>query len=222
MVRELITRPVDRELRLRMSYEEYLEQIDESAHAEWVDGEVTVFMPPERTHQRIVKFLVLLLDDFIEEFELGEMLPAPFEMKLRAGRSYREPDLLFVRTEHLERMDEKRLVGPADLAIEIVSEESIERDRREKRQEYEAAGIPEYWVIDPLGEEISVTMLALNAGGVYEAIEPDSGGRLHSRVLPGFWIEPAWFAAFPFPRRAALLHEMAPARFPAPPPREER
>lgn len=216
MVRTTIARPETGELRLRMSYEEYLEQIDESAHAEWVDGEVTVFMPPERIHQRIVRLLVRLLDAYIEEFDLGEMLTAPFEMKLRAGRSYREPDLFFVRTEHLDRLDAKQLVGPADLVVEIVSEESVDRDLREKRLEYEAAGIAEYWLIDPRGELPSLTMLALGAGGTYESITPDAACRLHSRVLPGFWIDPNWLAAYPFPKAQSLLHEIAPDRFPAP------
>ena len=48
-------------------------------------------------------------------------------------------------TEHLDRLTDSHLSGPADLAVEIVSPDSLGRDRGDKFAEYGAAGIPEYW-----------------------------------------------------------------------------
>ena len=56
---------------LRMSYEEYLAWADEDVHAEWVNGEVIVQMPPKEPHQRVVAFLMSLMTMFIGGFQLS-------------------------------------------------------------------------------------------------------------------------------------------------------
>ena len=56
-------------------------------------------------------------------------------------------------TEHLDRLTDSHLSGPADLVVEIVSPDSLGRDRGDKFAEYEAASIPEYWLIDPVRQQ---------------------------------------------------------------------
>ncbi|HSF30299.1 MAG TPA: Uma2 family endonuclease, partial [Candidatus Tectomicrobia bacterium] len=89
------TAPTTQAQRLRMSYEEFLAWADEDVHAEWVDGEVIVQLPPKEPHQRVVAFLLSLMTLFIELFKLGRLLPAPFEMRAVADGPAREPDLIF-------------------------------------------------------------------------------------------------------------------------------
>src|SRR4051794_27975656 len=144
-----ITMLPDREQVFRMSYEEFVAQIDEGAHAEWINGEAIVFMPPKERHQALANFLEVLLTFFVNFFELGIVRDAPYEMRTNPDGSAREPDLLFIAREHLDRVTENGLAGPADLVVEIISEESFKRDRDDKFYEYEAAGIPEYWLFDP-------------------------------------------------------------------------
>jgi Uma2 family endonuclease len=202
--------------KLRMSYEEYERTVGLTAHSEWVDGEVTVFMSPIPRHARIVRYLILLLGYFSELRQAGEVFAAPLEMKLRAGRSYREPDLLFVLTENLGRIDNRRLNGPADLAIEVLSADDPDRDLVEKYKEYEAAGIPEYWIVDGRdGREgrSGVQFFALGLDGRYVEIAPDADGRLRSRILDGFWLDPAWLAADPLPSVVDCLRQIAPDAF---------
>src|SRR5215204_682986 len=112
------------EQRLTMTYDEYLAWADEDTHAEWVDGEVIVFMPPVIRHQRLVVFLTTLLELYSRMRDLGEVLVAPTEMRLAMVRSAREPDILFVSHEHRDRVAERRIDGPADLVIEVVSDDS--------------------------------------------------------------------------------------------------
>ena len=99
--------------------------------------------PASRQHQEIVKFLTRLLDAYVSSCELGELLFAPFQVKLGPNLPGREPDLLFVAREHLDRLKETYLDRSADLLVEIVSPESQERDRGAKFYEYEAAGVGE-------------------------------------------------------------------------------
>jgi Uma2 family endonuclease len=182
-----------------MSYEEFLAEIDEDQHAEWVNGEAIIFMPPETRHQRIVKFLLVLLDLFVEHFNLGEVLQAPFEMKASPEGSGREPDLLFVAREHQNRLTDKKLVGPADLIIEVISPESVYRDRSDKFDEYEAAGVLEYWLVDARSGKENASFWVLDAAGRYRAVPIDEDGVYYSTVIPEFWFNVNWLWQDPRP-----------------------
>jgi Uma2 family endonuclease len=185
--------------RLRMSYEEYLAWADEDVHAEWVNGEVIVHMPPKKRHQELATFLTSLLLFFTRLFRLGTLLAAPFEMRAIPGGPAREPDLLFIAQNHLGRLTEHRLSGPADIVIEIVSDDSVARDRAEKFYEYQAAGIPEYWLLDPRPGCERTDFYVLDEYGRYRAMPLDAEGRYHSTVLPGFWLREAWVVAAELP-----------------------
>jgi Uma2 family endonuclease len=185
--------------RLRMSYEEYLAWADEDVHAEWVNGEVIVHMPPKKRHQEIATFLTSLLLFFTRLLRLGTLLAAPFEMRAIPDGPAREPDLLFVAQDHLDRLTENRLSGPADVVVEIVSDDSVARDRAEKFYEYQAAGIPEYWLIDPRPGRERTDFYVLDEHGRYRAVPLDAEGRYHSTMLPGFWLREAWVVAAELP-----------------------
>jgi Uma2 family endonuclease len=192
-----------------MTYEEFLE-LPDGLHAEWVDGEAYVFMPTAEEHQEAIGLLYLLLRAFVRSFDLGRVLFAPFQMVAIPGRSYREPDVLFIAKAHLDRLTRTRLMGPADLVIEVVSDDSTTRDRQDKRREYEQIGVREYWIFDPRPGHHQAEFFGLTDSGAYEAIELDEAGRIHSRVLPGFWFRPEWFWQDPLPDPDELLVEIAP------------
>ncbi len=175
-----------------MTYEEFLAWADEDVHAEWVDGEVIIHMPPKDIHQNIVGFLYTLLRLFVDFFSLGAVRTAPFEMKLSPYGPAREPDILFVAREHLERLTEDRLAGPADLVVEVISEDSVTRDRVKKYYEYQAAGVREYWLIDPRPGEEQVDFWVRDEDGKYRAVAIGDDGIYRSAVLSGFWLRVDW------------------------------
>jgi Uma2 family endonuclease len=193
---------------LTMTYEEFLEWADEDVHAEWVDGEVIQFMPPDEHHQDISVLLSFLFKYLVDIHDLGKIWTAPFEMKLSQSRSSREPDLLFVATENLGRLDGKRVQGPADLVVEIVSPESVSRDRLTKFREYAAVGVKEYWIVDPRSASTPIRIFELTDDRSYRLIEADESGRLHSRVMAGMWLRPEWLTQDPLPRAPDLIHEI--------------
>lgn len=172
----------------RISYEEFLAEADEDTRAEWVDGTIIPYSPASRTHQEIARFLTALLSTYVEAHGLGVVLPAPFQMKL--SRSGREPDLLFVAHDHLHRLHPTHLEGPADLVVEIVSPESAPRDRGEKFYEYQEAGIPEYWLIDPQSQWAE--FYRLEFPGRYRLITEGSSGEYLSQALPGLRLRIEW------------------------------
>jgi Uma2 family endonuclease len=105
-------------------------------------------------------------------------------MRLAEGLPVREPDVMVVLNAHQDRVRPNYLDGAADVVMEIVSPESSRRDRGDKLSEYEAAAIPEYWLIDPLRTEAVV--YALGDDGRYHPVPIRPDGRIESRLLPGF------------------------------------
>lgn len=188
----------------RMSYEEFLAWADEDTLAEWVNGEVVMTSPASNRHQDISGFLESMLRSFIQVHNLGVVRSAPFQMKLEHGR---EPDLLFVAREHQSRLQETYLDGPADLVVEIVSPESVGRDRGEKFYEYEQGGVPEYWLVDPLRRRFEA--YGLDERGLYHPVFSGTEGRYDSQVLPGFWLRAEWLWQEPLPHPLRVLGEIA-------------
>jgi len=202
---EVLLAPVElRKMTRRLvTYEEFLAWADEDTLAEWVDGEVVMYSPASDRHQDISGFLESVLRSFVEVRQLGIVRSAPFQMKLEHGR---EPDLLFVAKTNLGRLKETYLDGPADLAVEIVSPESVGRDRGVKFYEYEQAGIPEYWLIDPQTERAE--FYQLTAANQYRLVQPDAEGIYRSAVLPDFWPRVEWLWQEPLPSPIRTLAEI--------------
>ncbi len=167
----------------RISYEAFLERYN-GQHAEWIDGNVMITPPVSSTHARLTAYLLVLLSGYASLKEQGEVFITPFNMKLAEQKRGREPDLMFVSAAHADRVKANFLEGPADLAIEIVSPESDQRDRIRKFGEYQAGGVTEYWIIDPAYHE--ALFYRLGDDQKYHRIAPDASGDFHCAVLSGF------------------------------------
>lgn len=175
---------------LRMTYEEY--QIwSGDRRAEWKDGEVIIFTTAKKYHQRVVQFLFVLIDTFARLLDLGEVGTGPAEVRLWPGGPSREPDIFFVRKDQLGRWTEDRLEGGPDLVVEVISNDSVGRDRGDKYYEYEEAGVAEYWIVDPRPGKKRAEFHRLDEHGRYQ-IAPPEAGLFHSHVLPGFVLPVAW------------------------------
>ncbi len=162
--------------------EDYL-SLDIGQLVEFTDG-VLEFLPmPKMSHARISRFVSDLLRAYVISRALGEVLWAPCPIRVGPGK-LREPDVLYLSKRKIPRED----VPPdgADLVVEVVSEgsQSRQRDFETKREEYAEAGIPEYWIVDPASE--TITVLTLDAGQYKLHGEFRSGGTATSVLLPGF------------------------------------
>ncbi|NCC33258.1 MAG: Uma2 family endonuclease, partial [Chloroflexia bacterium] len=162
--------------------EQYLRLSDHTRHLiEFTDGMIEVLPMPTDKHQ----VMLLLLYDW---FRLwvdrlgGKVLVAPLRLQIRPGK-HREPDILLVRDAHDPRRQNRYWLG-ADLVVEIVSPDDPERDTVVKVVDYAEAGIAEYWLVDPVAEQITVLTLeglAYAAHGRFAR-----GEQATSLILPGF------------------------------------
>ena len=167
----------------KISFEAYLRMYD-GEHAEWIDGEVVVYMSSSTAHQKLVGWLYVLIFMYLSQRPIGTVLHAPYAMKISKAPHGREPDILFVSNAHQKRIKANYLDGPPDLVVEVVSPESIEHDYKTKFSEYEKGGIPEYLLIDPL--EQKAFLYRLGADKRYQLVAPDANGDLLSEMIPGF------------------------------------
>jgi Uma2 family endonuclease len=175
----------------RMAEEEFIAwALATGAAAEWVDGEVVMMSPASREHSSLKVWLLTVLQFYCEERQVGTVLE-DMMLRLSRRRRVRIPDIFFVAAAREHIIDHAVLREPPDMAIEIVSPDSVSRDWREKYEEYEEFGIREYWVIDPNSQSFDV--YALDAADKYARLAlPEGKG--HSTVIPGFWIRPEWLA----------------------------
>ena len=148
---------------------------------EFTDGYIEVLPMPTRTHQVILAYLYRSFFTFVQAIG-GIVLFAPLRVQVRLGK-YREPDLLLLRDTHDPRNQEAFWLG-ADLVLEIVSPDDPERDTKEKRADYAEARIPEYWIVNPLDETITVLTLAGEAYAEHGKFR--RGEQAPSVVLAGF------------------------------------
>ncbi len=150
---------------------------------EFLDG-VLEFLPmPKFSHQDLVAYLFERLNTFIGPRSPREVYFAPVWVRT-VGKSIREPDVAYIRPSRIP--DRKKPSDGADLVMEVVSGSAKDRNRdyKEKREEYAAAGIPEYWIVDP--ETKTVTVLKLVDSKYTVHGEYKSGSIAISAVLPGF------------------------------------
>jgi Uma2 family endonuclease len=144
-----------------MTLEDYLNYNDGSdTRYELVDG-VLVEMPPESTlNTQIVAFLVA---SFLKLGTPHTRLGIRHQIAVAGAKATaREPDLMIHSAESataIEGQSQALLthdMPPPALVVEVVSPKQENRDYRHKRTEYAARHIPEYWIVDPIAEKVTV------------------------------------------------------------------
>ena len=191
----------------RLTFEEFLDWIDEDTRAEWADGEVLLTSPASESHQNLCDFLNAVMRAVAEHDDAGTVLSAPFLVRLPPPlQRAREPDIVFVAREHLDRLRPTYLDGAPDLVVEIVSPESVARDRGEKYVEYEQAGVREYWLIDR--DRRQAEFYLLGADGRYRLALGGSDGEYRSTVLPRLRLEVEWLWRDRLPKLIDVLRTL--------------
>lgn len=157
---------------------------------ELFDGTLEVLPAPTQTHQLIILFLLKALEAYTSAHAPGVVLFSGMRVQLPSNKEkpqFREPDLIYMKQENAARRHEEFWEG-ADLVVEVVSGNASDR-RRDlvvKPTEYAAAGIPEYWVVDPDTQLVRVLTLDGTSYKVRGEFRP--GDYATSALLPGFTV----------------------------------
>ncbi len=173
----------------RVTYQEFLNMEipdDDNYIYELLNGEIVKYSAPESKHQIVSANLFRKLDGHVFKKKLGRVLYAPISVFL-GEYSAPQPDLLFVSTQNQEIIQQKGVMGVPDLMIEIVSPGSVVRDRVHKKEIYEQAGVPEYWIVDPKYFTVEVYELTDSGYTLFQDVEGE--GTIESKVIKGLKID---------------------------------
>ncbi len=169
----------------RYTYDELVAEMPESNQpCELWDGEVVTSPAPSFFHQEVAFRLHRALHDWVTTHRLGKVIGAPIDMVLSPRRAV-QPDVAFIAQDRLDII-QRAIMGPADLAVEIVSLGGRRRDRIDKRDLYEQYGVKEYWIVD--AEAGTVEVLALMNGRFELSLRRGRGLQATSTLLPGFTV----------------------------------
>lgn len=103
------------------------------------DGEIVMSPTPTPSHQTIVFRLARLLEDFAKEKQAGTVFLSPLDVVLSQRRVV-QPDVFFISNGKKDIIQDY-IRGVPDLAVEVISQGSLKRDRVEKKALYEQFGI---------------------------------------------------------------------------------
>jgi len=156
---------------------------DDGKRYELINGEVFVTPSPSEKHQRVAGRLFLSMATHVEENKLGRVYFAPFDVVLSEKHAV-QPDIIFVSAARMGIIGPEYIVGPPDLLVEILSPQRVAFDRVTKFAQYAHFGVGEYWIVDPIGENVDVYRLV---GSNYELVGAFSGDQaVESPLLPGW------------------------------------
>ena len=140
--------------------------LSEDDRVELIDGEVRAMSPVGANHAAVVKRLNAL---FARLIDANTILGVQDPIQLN---EYSElvPDIAILR--YREDFYGIAHPGPGDVLLLIeVADSSLRYDRGEKRLRYALAGIPEYWVVDVVGQR------------VFQYADPEEAGYRTERIL---------------------------------------
>lgn len=173
----------------RMTAQEFFRRAPEDRKAELIDGVMIMPSPPTDRHEKLQIFLLRLVSEYAERFDLGEVRGSRTAVEL-AEDQVTEPDVLFVAKDRASIINDQGIFGPPDLVIEVLSASTATYDRGAKFRAYEHAGVRELWLIDPYGP--AGTEFYQRAGSIFKPVMPDENGFVHSVALPGFKLKTSW------------------------------
>lgn len=166
----------------RFTYADLENFPDDNLRREIINGELIVTPSPVPRHQMAVVNLVVSLAAHQKEHG-GQVFPAPMDLYF-ADDNVVEPDVFFIRADHLEQVEKKFIRHAPDLVIEISSPSTRRLELVRKRDLYADFGVPEYWYVDIEVDRVEV--YRSGDGGYPAPTLKFPGELLDALQLPGF------------------------------------
>ena len=176
---------------MRYTFADYLEW-EGNERLELLDGEPLMQATPHRIHQKVSAALARLIGNYLEGKQC-EVYPAPFTVRLfeqdgdapEDVQTVFEPDISVICDK--SKLDRYGCKGAPDLVIEILSPSTRRIDQWLKFQQYQRAGVREYWIVDPERKNVQVFLLEGKFLQLREMYEAADVAKVH--VLDGCVIE---------------------------------
>ena len=171
-----------------MTADEFLAIPPDGKRYELIDGEFITHSTPWVRHQVVLGNVMFGLGTYYRESRVAEPFLGPLDVVLSSD-SVVEPDGLVIRHERASIVGVNYIVGPPDIIVEVVSEETRYRDEIVKPRLYERLGVEEYWVVDPDSSVVRIYRRVAEPLGRPLEINTETGGEITSPLLPGFALD---------------------------------
>src|SRR5690348_12845592 len=126
------------------TFADFCALVPDGQKADLIDGVIYMASPENIDANELFVWLTSLMTVYVQRKKLGKIYGSRVACRLD-DKNAPEPDIVFVGNRRLKQLRRGGVEGPPDLAVEIVSPESVERDYEKKRKQYERFGIREYW-----------------------------------------------------------------------------
>lgn len=128
---------------------------DDGNRYEVIDGILYMTTAPSFFHQWVIRQIMRLLFDTIDDQGIGLTCFSPIGLFM-PGCDPVQPDLIVIRTQDLHMIHDRRINGVPALLIEVLSPSNAVQDTEIKRDAYARAGVPEYWIVDPRNRDVVI------------------------------------------------------------------
>ena len=134
-------------VRTKLTYDDLVRLPDDGLRHELIDGEHYVSPAPAFDHQAVVVNLTREISIFLRSHPIGNVVGAPFGVKL-TRYDVVEPDVMYFSRERAREIYKgTHLDGAPELVVEIESPSTRHRDQVLKRDLYARQGVREFWLI---------------------------------------------------------------------------
>ena len=157
---------------------ELFEILPEGMRCQVIENVLYMSPAPMFDHQEIVMKISSQIFVFTQKNKLGKTVVAPVDVYLDNKNAY-QPDIIFIASTKLSIVKEGKVKGTPDLIVEVLSPGTANEDKGKKRKVYEASGVKEYFIVDPVSREV------ISLYGSNKKFEEDISqmGKIVSRLL---------------------------------------
>jgi Uma2 family endonuclease len=180
----------------QLTYKEYLHLPESNQRYEIVEGELRMAPSPTVRHQKLVRRISNLLDEFVSRLNLGVVLLAPIDVVIEKNPLHtRQPDVFYLSNERITAAGYSqneldllsRLEMAPDLVVEVLSPNESRRDMKDKLNDYHKIGVKECWLLSDEAETVEV--VDLSGGDIMVLALYGIESHLTSKLFSNFSLE---------------------------------
>ena len=126
---------------------------------EIIGGEKIMAPSASAYHSNSINELAATITIYVRQHKCGKVFTDSLDLHLPDGNVFR-PDLIVITKENAGLVNWNRgIYGVPDMVVEVLSRSTRKIDLTSKKDSYEACGVKEYWIVEPISRVVDVYLL---------------------------------------------------------------